>query len=69
MPERPKVLMRCPVCFSRENDVVLMWDGEFYCIKCGFVGSEAVVRDMYDDLRKKYRLIHTRVTVEQQRNM
>jgi len=41
----------------------------FYCVKCGFRGSKDVVRDMYDDLRKKYRLIHTRVTVEDMREM
>jgi Zn ribbon nucleic-acid-binding protein len=71
MPQRPKVLMRCPVCFSHENDVVMVREGEdgFYCVKCGFRGGKDVVCDMYDDLRKKYRLIHTRVTVEDMREM
>lgn len=61
--------MRCPVCFSRENDVVLFREGdEFYCAKCGFQGGDAAVRGMYADLQKKYRLIKRRVTLEELRN-
>ena len=69
MPENRQIVrMRCPVCFSRENDVVLLRDGdEHYCVKCGFVGDEVAIRAAYADLRKKYRLIATRVTVEEQR--
>ena len=60
--------MRCPVCFSRENDVVLFREGdELYCVKCGFRGGETTVREMYADLQKKYRLLKRRVTLEELR--
>jgi Zn ribbon nucleic-acid-binding protein len=63
--------MRCPVCFSRENDVVMVREGEddFYCVKCGFRGSEDVVRDMYTDLQKKYRLMTRRITLDDLQTM
>jgi len=64
------VSMRCPVCFSRENDVVLFREGErYYCVKCSFAGSEADVRAMYADLRNKYRWITRRVTLEELRGL
>lgn len=63
-------MMRCPVCFSRENDVVLFREGDgYYCIKCGFTGTGIVVREMYADLRNKYRWISTRLTVDDQRGL
>jgi hypothetical protein len=61
--------LRCPVCFNRENDVLLL-EGEtrgLYCIKCGFSGDEARVREFYRDARKKYRLLTTRLTLEELR--
>jgi len=62
--------MRCPVCFSRENDVVLFREGDrLYCIKCSFTGTEAEVREMYGRMRIKYRLIAERVTLEDLREM
>jgi hypothetical protein len=71
---RPKLKLRCPVCFNRENDVLLLersaLEGEtlsLYCIKCGFSGDEARVREFYRDARKKYRLLTTRLTLEELR--
>jgi hypothetical protein len=62
--------MRCPVCFSREVDVVLLRnDHGLYCVKCGFTGSEAIIQDMYADLKKKYRLVFDRLTLEDQLEM
>ena len=47
--------MRCPVCFGREIDVLLLHDGsEYYCVKCSFRGTEADVRSAYTSLRQKY---------------
>jgi hypothetical protein len=60
--------LRCPVCFARENDVSLLKDGEgYYCIKCSYTGTEAEVRAVYAQLQKKYRLLTTRVTLDELR--
>ena len=71
MADHPQVVtMRCPVCFSRENAVVLFREGErYYCIKCSFAGSEAGVRTMYADLQIKCRWIARRVTLEELRGL
>ena len=75
MPDsRKKLKLRCPICFNRENDVLLLEravtnDGELYCIKCGFTGDEARVREFYRDARKKYRLIGVRLTLEELRRL
>ncbi len=66
-----KLTWRCPVCFARENDVTLFRAGEnhFYCPKCSFNGSMVDIQEMYADLRKKYRLVLTRVSLEELRTM
>ncbi len=47
--------MRCPVCFGREVDVLLLHDGsEYYCVKCSYRGSPAAVRTAYQSLKSKY---------------
>jgi hypothetical protein len=71
MSERvPKLKLRCPVCYSRENDVLLGQQGTaLYCLKCGFSGNEARVREFYRDGRKKYLLINQRLTLEELRAM
>ncbi|GIK44055.1 MAG: hypothetical protein BroJett011_78880 [Chloroflexota bacterium] len=67
---RKVVVLRCPVCFARENDVVLLRDGGgFYCVKCSFEGDEARVRELYADQQKKYRWRARRVTLEEQREL
>ena len=60
--EKSPLIFRCPVCFARENDVVLR---QRYCIKCSFTGTEGDIRDMYRDMKKKYRLITTRIPLEE----
>ncbi len=63
-------MLRCPVCFARENDVVLLRNGEtLYCVKCSFEGTEKVVRELYADQQKKYRWRARRVTLEEQREL
>ena len=72
MPENHKdqLTLRCPVCFGRENDVTLFEDSHgYYCPKCSFTGTEGEVRAFYAALRKKYRLISQRLTLEEQRRM
>ena len=70
-PFPPAMKLRCPVCFSRENDVVLFKrDEEMYsCPKCSFTGTAWDVQEMYIDLRKKYRWIQKRMTLEELRNL
>lgn len=63
---KKQLILRCPVCFARENDVVLhrRADGSLYCVKCSFTGDDELVQQMYRDLKKKYKLITTRLTME-----
>ena len=65
MPEK-KIIYRCPVCFSRENDVVIRQysDGLYHCVKCSFFGTEENIRAMYRDQKKKYTGLTKRVTLE-----
>jgi hypothetical protein len=71
MPEiELRKVMRCPVCFARENDVTLMKEGdEYYCIHCSYHGTAQEIAAMYQDLRKKYRWILKRVTLEELRQL
>jgi Zn ribbon nucleic-acid-binding protein len=61
--------MRCPVCFSREIDVVMLRenDEDHYCVKCGFRGTRAETLGMYRDIQKKYHWMRRRLTVEDQK--
>lgn len=61
-----KINYRCPICFSREVDVVLhrTADDRYYCTKCSFTGSKADIQEMYQELRKKYRLAQVRLTLK-----
>ena len=64
------MIYRCPVCFVRENDVVLKKrnDATYYCIKCCFTGTKEEIIQMYDDSKKKYRLMKKRITLEMLEN-
>lgn len=68
MPENhnSKMIYRCPVCFVRENDVVLRKkaDGTYYCVKCSYTGTQEEITGMYEDSRKKYKLMKKRITLE-----
>lgn len=49
---------RCPVCFDREWDIDLLYDkekGEFYCLRCNYVGNEADILERYAHTKTKYR--------------
>ncbi len=60
--------MRCPVCLSREIDVLMLREGDEgrYCVKCGFRGTEAEARGMYRDIQKKYHWMGRRLTLTEQ---
>lgn len=68
--QKKSMIYRCPVCFARENDVVLhkKEDQTYYCVKCSFTGNEEDIREMYGDLKKKYRLMTKRITLEMLEN-
>ncbi|MFP4224250.1 MAG: hypothetical protein ACLFVN_09270 [Phycisphaeraceae bacterium] len=70
-PDQHLKSRRCPVCFSRDVDVLLVHeDAEHaYCVKCGFRGTEAEVYGMYRDIQKKFHWMIKRVTLEEQRQM
>jgi len=61
--------MRCPVCFSRDIDVLMIHseNGSHRCSKCSFQGHESEVRGMYRDIQKKFHWMGRRVTLEEQR--
>lgn len=67
-PESYRLIKRCPVCFSREIDVLMVpADGDLHrCLKCGFRGSSSEVKAMYLDIQKKYKWMGRRVTMEEQ---
>lgn len=70
-PDSYRLIKRCPVCFSREMDVLLvpLKDGNHRCLKCSFVGSEAEIQAQYRDIQKKYHWISKRLTLEEQRKL
>ena len=48
---------RCPVCFERDLDIDMFYDGEkkeYYCIRCCFHGDEAKVRHWNELCKEKY---------------
>lgn len=72
MPDTDKGLRyRCPVCFARENDVVLHQraNGSYYCVKCSFWGSREEILNSYSALKKKYHNLTKRITLEEIRKL
>ena len=64
------MIYRCPVCFNTTVDIPLIYDGNtFRCLKCSFTGTENDIREMYNDFRKRYRLMDRRITLEDQKKM
>lgn len=63
-------VMRCPVCFSRDIDVLMEHDDTLhYCVKCGYRGLESEVRGMYMDIRKKFHGMLNRRPLHDQRKI
>ncbi len=65
------IIYRCPACFNTLNDVVIdMYDdGMYRCVKCGFNATPEELQQRYAEFRSRYKLIGTRLTLEQQREM
>jgi hypothetical protein len=70
-PESYKLIKRCPVCFSREIDVLMIpLDSETHrCAKCSFVGTNAEIQGHYRDIQKKYHWMGRRLTLDEQRSL
>jgi late competence protein required for DNA uptake (superfamily II DNA/RNA helicase) len=52
-----KLNYRCPRCLMREIDMDMLYDaeaGEYYCLRCSFVGPESEVRRLNAQFRAKY---------------
>lgn len=52
-----KLNYRCPCCLMREIDMDMFFDrdrGEYYCLRCSFVGGERDVLALNAQFRAKY---------------
>ena len=59
-----KLNFRWPSCFMRDIDIDMFFDGEkkeYYCLRCGFTGSEADVLRLNEAARYRYRAMRLRV--------
>ena len=65
------VILRCPACLDMLNDVVIdMYDdGKYHCVKCGYVATHEELFADYAKFRERYKLIGTRLTLEDQRKL
>ncbi len=55
---------RCPICFSREIDIDLLYDrdkGEYYCLRCPYVGDEKEILELNERNKFKYKAGLTRI--------
>lgn len=60
-----KLNFRCPSCFMRDIDIDMFFDeqkGEYYCLRCGFHGSEADVLRLNEQAKYRYKSMKMRVT-------
>ena len=59
-----KLNYRCPSCFIRDIDIDMFFDEskkEYYCLRCGFTGTEADVLRLNEAARYRYRAMKLRV--------
>ncbi len=59
-----KLNFRCPSCFMRDIDMDMFFDGqkkEYYCLRCGFTGTEEDVQRLNQAARFRYRAMKLRV--------
>lgn len=56
---------RCPACFMRDLDIDMFYDedkGEYYCLRCQYVGSEQDVLEKNRMARFRYGKMLERIT-------
>ncbi len=65
------VIYKCPMCFNNMNDVPIdkYPDGIYRCMKCGYNGDFDTLMKHYDAFRSRYKLMKTRITLEELRKM
>ncbi len=65
------IIYRCPMCFMTLNDIVIdMYDdGNYHCVKCGYVATHEQLFDDYAEFRSRYKYIGTRLSLDKQRKM
>ena len=59
-----KLNYRCPACFMRDIDIDMFFDEskeEYYCLRCGFSGTEEDVIRLNEAARFRYRSMKMRV--------
>ena len=59
-----KLNYRCPSCFMRDLDLDMFYDSEkkeYYCLRCGFTGTEEDVQRLNQAARFRYRAMKLRV--------
>lgn len=62
--KKGKLNFRCPSCFMRDIDIDMFFDEdkkEYYCLRCGFTGSEADVVRLNEQARYRYKRMKMRV--------
>lgn len=62
--KKGKLNFRCPSCFNRDIDMDMFYDEEkkeYYCLRCGYVGSLEDVLDFNESVKRKYRFMKQRV--------
>lgn len=59
-----KLNFRCPRCFMRDIDIDMFYDGEkgqYYCLRCCFIGSEEDVENLNEQIKTRYGRLKERV--------
>lgn len=59
-----KLNFRCPSCFMRDIDIDMFFEEdkkEYYCLRCGFTGTEADVTRLNEQAKYRYRALKLRV--------
>ena len=62
--KKGKLNFRCPSCFMRDIDIDMFFDEdkkEYYCLRCGFSGSEQDVARLNEQAKYRYRRMRMRV--------
>lgn len=62
--KKGKLNFRCPSCFMRDIDIDMFFDEdkkEYYCLRCGFSGTEQDVIRLNEQAKYRYRRMRMRV--------